>query len=108
MAKANNLIESDPVELALRITDPSYTPNKAAVTFALSFSKPGGPEMASIPGWRVWKGAVVPPSTRKRDGSYFPTVGLDPVIVEVLNQMVQEWKKDFPLVRFPSVEEKDV
>lgn len=98
-----NLIDSSSNELVIRLTDPAYTPTKNAVTFQLGLAKPGGAEVISIPGWRVWRGAVVPPSTRKKNGTYFSTVTLDPKIMDVLNYMVQEWVRAFPLVRFPSV-----
>lgn len=99
-----HLIESEVSELVIRLTDPAYTPNKSAISFSLSLAKPEGPELISIPGWRVWKGSVVPPSTRKKNGSFFRTVELDPKVEGILNRMVQEWAKAFPMVRFPSVD----
>lgn len=100
-----NLIESGAKSIAVRLTDPAYTPTKGAVTFTLSLVEPGGPELVHIPGWRVWKGLVTPPSTRKKNGMYINTVILDPKFLRTVDYMVQEWAKDFPLVRFPSIEE---
>ncbi len=97
------LIDSSSKSLVIRITDPAYAPNKGAVTFCLSFAEPGGPDVMKVPGWRVWKGEVIPPSTRKKNGTYFTTVKPDPEFMSILNCMVQEWAKDFPLVRFPSI-----
>lgn len=102
MSKFKPQVDSVPVELVLRATDPCYTPNKSAVTFTVGLAKPGGTEIISIPGWRVWKGAVVPPSTRKKNGTFFPTVHLEPHVDKILTMMVSEWAKEFPMVRFPS------
>ncbi len=57
--------------------------------------------LAEEKGWRIWRGEVQSPCTlyKKR---YVSTVVPSPRLTGALEEMVQEWKNEFPEIQFPS------
>lgn len=84
--EANKLIDSKPPALQF--------------TVHLSYGDEVMPYL-SIPGWRVWKGEVIPPS-RKVGSNWYPMLTLNtPRTKDIFTIAVQEFKDDYPKVCFP-------
>lgn len=89
-------------EVTWVITDPQYTPTKASVQFTLQLHNALGEVVLSSVGWRIYKGTIVAPALKNRQGHYVPTVSILPAVSEMIAEATIEWAPEFPVVQFPA------
>lgn len=98
--------ETSNFESRIRLADPKLLDKGfSALRFSVEYLDGEGRVFLFIPGFRVMKGYVKPPS-RMQGKFSVDCVEIMPKFMNLLEKMVSSWRDDFPQVEFPLVEKE--
>lgn len=95
-----------PFEATLSIDKPTLLEFGKAKNVCVQFTvtlNVGDTPLGSVPGWRVWRGALHAPA-RKGGNNWYPTFVIEHErLTKLLISMVSQWEESFPEVQFPTL-----